>query len=109
MAVTLTEPAARRVQQFIRQNDGSIGLRVAVKVAGCSGYSYIVDLAKEGAVEKHMVFEDRGVKIYVEHDSLPYLDGLEVDYKHEGPNSGFAFNNPNVTSTCGCGTSFNVQ
>jgi iron-sulfur cluster assembly protein len=63
-----------------------------------------VDVADAG----DYVFESNGVKIVVDPKSMPYLDGMELDYAREGLNEGFKFNNPNVKDQCGCGESFNV-
>ncbi|GAB4344632.1 MAG: iron-sulfur cluster assembly protein IscA [Gammaproteobacteria bacterium] len=107
MAVTLTDAAAERVRSFLVNQPGKAGLRVGVKPAGCSGLSYIMDFADE-AGEDDTVFEDHGIKVIVDSDSLPYIDGMVLDFSKEGLNEGFTFNNPNVKSTCGCGTSFSV-
>ncbi len=107
MAVTMTESAAERVRSFLIDQKEKVGVRVGVKPAGCSGLSYIMDFA-DAVGEEDEVFEINGVKLIVDKESLPFLDGMELDFTKEGINEGFKFNNPNVKSTCGCGTSFNV-
>lgn len=107
MALTLTESAAERVRHFIESRAETVGVRVGVKPSGCSGLSYIMDFAKEIG-EDDVVFESQGVKLLVDKESLPFVEGMELDYTKEGLNEGFKFNNPNVKSTCGCGTSFSV-
>jgi iron-sulfur cluster assembly protein len=80
---------------------------LGVKTVGCSGLAYKVDYAD--AVEPtDLKFESHGVTLVVDPQSLPALDGLEVDYAREGVNAAFKFNNPNVKASCGCGESFSV-
>lgn len=107
MSITLTEAAAERVQSFIRKQGGA-ALRVAVKKTGCSGWAYVVSLAEQVDPQDH-VFDDAGVKVVVDPDSLPYLDGSNIDFRAEGINHTFHFENPNATDECGCGESFTIQ
>ena len=74
---------------------------------GCSGYSYVINYA-EDITDADIVFEDKGVKVVVDADALPLIDGTEVDFVKSGLNEAFSFRNPNVTGECGCGESFNV-
>ena len=107
MAITLTEPAAKRVRHFINQ-DGGVGLRLGVKKTGCSGWAYTVELAR--AIESDdVVFEHGDVKVVVAHDSLAFLDGSTIDFVAEGLGSTFKFENPNATDECGCGESFTIN
>lgn len=107
MAITLTEAAATHVQKFLENRKKGMGIRLGVRTSGCSGMAYLLEFADEKDVDD-LVFEDRGVKVIVDPKSLLYLDGTELDYKKEGLNEGFQFNNPNVTESCGCGESFTV-
>lgn len=107
MALTLTTSAAERVRGYLDARKETVGVRVGVKPSGCSGLSYIMDFAKEIGADD-VVFEAQGVTLLVDKESLPFLEGMELDYTKEGLNEGFKFNNPNVKSTCGCGTSFSV-
>jgi iron-sulfur cluster assembly protein len=107
MGITLTEAAADRVNTFLANRGKGVGLRLGVKTNGCSGLAYILEFADEIEPEDK-VFEDRGVKVIIDPKSLLYLDGTELDYKKEGLNEGFEFNNPNVKDMCGCGESFTV-
>ncbi|MFO1393575.1 MAG: iron-sulfur cluster assembly protein IscA [Steroidobacteraceae bacterium] len=107
MAVTLTPAAADRVRNFLASRGRGIGLRVGVKKTGCSGYAYVVNYADEVAAGD-VVFEDAGVKVVVDAESLRYVDGTEVDFVRHGLNEAFRFRNPNVRGECGCGESFNV-
>jgi iron-sulfur cluster assembly protein len=84
-----------------------IGLRLGVTKTGCSGYSYVINYA-EDITDADVVFEDKGVKVIVNADALPLIDGTEVDFVKSGLNEAFSFRNPNVTGECGCGESFNV-
>lgn len=105
MSITLTEPAANRVKEFLRDRAGSVGLRLGVRTTGCSGMAYIVDLTEQ--IEEHdHVYETNGVKVVVDPKSLPYVDGTCIDFTREGFNEGFKYLNPNVKSQCGCGESF---
>jgi iron-sulfur cluster assembly protein len=107
MPVSLTASAAERVHSFLAKRGSGVGLRLAVKKTGCSGYAYVVNYADEvGASD--VVFEDRGVKVIVDADSLRYVDGTEIDFVRQGLNEAFKFRNPNVRGECGCGESFNV-
>lgn len=109
-AVILTEIAAREVKTIIEQQGldaDKVRLRVGVKGGGCSGFSYLLDLT-ETQKETDEVFEQHGVKIIIDPKSLLYLGGVTVDFKDEIMGRGFVFNNPNATSSCGCGSSFSV-
>lgn len=107
MSISLTERAAKQVQKQIEKRGKGVGLRVAVKKSGCSGFAYVLDYADE-LDDGDSVFEGHGVKLVVNQQDLPYLKGIEVDYCREGINEAFRFNNPNVKDTCGCGESFSV-
>ncbi len=107
MAITLTEPAAERVRNFLANRGKGAGLRLGVRTSGCSGMAYVLEFADDIG-EDDQVFESNGVKVIVDSKSLVYLDGTEVDFAKEGLNEGFKFNNPNVKDACGCGESFNV-
>jgi len=107
MAISLTEPAAERVRTHLEARGSGIGLRVGIKKTGCNGYAYVINYADE-VNEADVIFEDRGVKIVVDEDSLALIDGTEVDFIKEGLNEAFRFRNPNVTGECGCGESFSV-
>ena len=107
MAITLTESAAERVKQFLGSRGKGAGLRLGVRTSGCSGMAYVLEFADEVEADDQ-VFESHGVKVFVDPKSLVYLDGTELDFTKEGLNEGFAFHNPNVKDTCGCGESFNI-
>jgi iron-sulfur cluster assembly protein len=109
MAITLTELAAKQIKDIIQQQnlpEGQTKLRVGVKGGGCSGFSYMLDLTEEVAAETDEELESNGVPILIDSKSLLYLEGTEIDFKDDVMQSGFVFKNPNATSTCGCGSSF---
>lgn len=108
MAVTLAPAALQRVQGYLADAPGAIGLRFGVKRTGCSGWGYVVDLARD-AREGDVVFEQQGVSIRVDADSLPLVDGTEIDFLKQGLNEQFVFRNPNVAGECGCGESFTTD
>ncbi len=107
MAITLTETAAKHVLGFLAKRGKGIGLRLGVRTSGCSGMAYKLEFADIAGTDD-VKFESGGVTVLVDPQSLPYLDGMELDYTREGLNEGFKFNNPNVKDQCGCGESFNV-
>jgi iron-sulfur cluster assembly protein len=107
MSVSLTPAAAERVQSFLARRGHGVGLRLGVKKTGCSGFAYVVSYADDvGSAD--VVFEDRGVKVIVDAESLRYVDGTEIDFTRHGLNEAFKFRNPNVRGECGCGESFSV-
>jgi iron-sulfur cluster assembly protein len=107
MAITLTEAAANHVTRYINKRGKGVGVRLGVKVTGCSGLAYKLEYADEQAPED-VIFEGHGVKVLVDPKSLPYLDGTELDFVREGLNEGFKFSNPREKDRCGCGESFRV-
>jgi iron-sulfur cluster assembly protein len=107
MPITLTESAAKHVATFLGKRGKGVGLRLGVRTSGCSGLAYKLEYADELRPED-VRFESHGVTVVVDPKSLPYLDGMELDYAREGLNEGFRFNNPNVKDACGCGESFTV-
>lgn len=107
MAITLTEAAAGRIRQLLDRRGKGLGLRLGVRKSGCSGFAYDLDYADEIA-ESDTVFEEFGVKVVVNRESLGALDGTVVDYARDGLNENFRFRNPNIKDECGCGESFSV-
>lgn len=107
MAISLTEPAAERVSNYLEAWGSGVGLRIGVKKTGCNGFAYVVNYADKVNDDDH-VFVDRGVTVVVDGQSLELIDGTEVDFIKEGLNEAFRFRNPNVSGECGCGESFNI-
>lgn len=107
MVITLTQSAAKHVQDNLRKRGKGVGLRLGVRTSGCSGMAYVLEYADQIEPEDN-VFEALGVKVIINPKSLVYLNGTELDYVRQGLNEGFVFNNPNVKDECGCGESFNI-
>lgn len=109
MAVNLTENAVRHVKNMLEKRGGGIGLRIATRKSGCTGYAYEVDYA-DTVNDDDQVFESNDMKVLVKNEHLPFLDGMTIDYvKHNMLNEGFDFINPNVKDECGCGESVSFK
>ena len=106
--VTLTESAATKVKELMAEEPAGEAtvLRVAVQGGGCSGFEYALGF-DSGAQEGDHQTDAFGVPVVVDPLSAPYLQGTEIDFL-DGLQGGFAINNPNVSSACGCGHSFQV-
>ena len=106
--VTLTDIAADKVRGFLssQEAEGDVGLRVGVRGGGCSGFQYA--LALDERKDEDHVFEYEGIRVIVDPASLRYVDGSQVDFTESMMGSGFEVNNPNVTASCGCGSSFRI-
>ena len=107
--LSLTPVAAEKVKEIMSAEKDipkDYGLRLRVVGGGCSGFAY--DLYFDGMQPTDRTFESHGVKLFVDPMSLQYLAGTQVDYVEGLQGAGFKFGNPNVKSTCGCGSSFNV-
>jgi iron-sulfur cluster assembly accessory protein len=106
--VILTPAAISKVKEIIAQQDPMpAGLRLGVVGGGCSGFSYSMNFENSaGMMDKVLNFDE--LKVFVDATSLMYLQGCVVDYIETLEAAGFKFENPNVKSTCGCGSSFSV-
>ncbi len=106
--ISLTPNAIAKVKGIMaQQNPAPAGLRVGVVGGGCSGFSYSLQFdTSAGMMDK--VFDMDGLKVFVDATSIVFLNGCRVDYVETLEGAGFKFENPNVKSTCGCGSSFNV-
>ncbi|MGH9651477.1 MAG: HesB/IscA family protein [Terriglobales bacterium] len=106
--IHLTDSAIGKVKDIMaQQSPAPSGLRLGVVGGGCSGFSYSMQFENSpGMMDK--VYDFNGLKVYVDATSLMYLTGCQVDYLETLEGAGFKFENPNVKSTCGCGSSFNV-
>lgn len=110
MAIELTETAAREIKTIIQQQELSpekVRLRVGVKGGGCSGFSYLLDLTEQER-DNDETFDQFGIKVVCDPKSYLYLNGTKIDFKDEIMGRGFVFQNPNATSSCGCGSSFSA-
>jgi iron-sulfur cluster assembly accessory protein len=107
--VTLTESAATKVKELMAEESAGEAtvLRIAVQGGGCSGFEYALGF-DSGAQEGDHEIDAFGVPVVVDPFSAPYLQGTEIDFL-DGLQGGFAINNPNVSSACGCGHSFQVE
>jgi iron-sulfur cluster insertion protein len=106
--INVTEAAASKIKDLLaEENKTDSGLRVFVQGGGCSGFQYGLMIEESGGVGDQ-TFEANGIKLYVDPVSLSYLKGAEVDFVDTITGGGFTIKNPNATSTCGCGSSFNV-
>ena len=108
VALNITEAAAGEIKKFMASEEGlpeSAGLRVRVVPGGCSGFQYSLNIEEDSRTGDH-VFDQSGVRLFVDMFSAQYLNGIEIDYVSNMMGSGFAFNNPNATGSCGCGSSF---
>jgi iron-sulfur cluster assembly protein len=107
--ITITPEAASKVQELAARDErADLGLRLFVTSGGCSGFSYGMTLDDEVNADDD-VSEYGGVKILVDSDSLPYVNGAEVHYVESMMGAGFVVNNPNATGGCGCGQSFRTD
>lgn len=107
MTITITHVANERMRHFLASTPGAAGVRFGVKRTGCSGFSYVVDLADALDDGDQMVDVD-GVPLIVNDKSLALVDGTVIDFQRQGLNASFVFHNPNATGECGCGESFTV-
>jgi iron-sulfur cluster assembly protein len=105
--ISLTDLAARKIQQTLSRRGHGQGVRVGVKTTGCSGLAYVLEYV-DTPLPEDQCFDCSGCKIFVDPKSSVYLQGMTVDYARQGLNEGFQFNNPNERDRCGCGESFRV-
>ena len=109
MAIMLTKKAEDKVKEILsEQPETYAGLRIQVVGGGCSGFQYRMGFDKNFNDQSDQIFEFDGLKVFVDKQSLLYINGAEVDYIEGLHGAGFKFNNPNVTGSCGCGNSFSV-
>jgi len=106
MILTITEAANFRIKEMLKEEEGEgLFLRVGVNGGGCSGLTYGMGF-DDKLLEGDTSIEDNGLKVVVDKDSAPLLDGVTIDYKQNMMGGGFTIDNPNAISTCGCGHSF---
>lgn len=106
--ITITDAAAARIQSLLeKRGKPSAGIRLGTKTYGCSGLAYDIDYVDDPDPADEVV-EDKGVKLFIDRESLPYVSGSEMDFVEDKFTTGFTFTNPNETGRCGCGESFTV-
>ena len=106
--INVSPNAAAKINELLsEEGKAGSGLRVFVQGGGCSGFQYGL-MIEEGGGDADQVFESNGVRLFVDPVSIAYLKGAEVDFVDTVTGGGFTIKNPNATSTCGCGSSFNV-
>src|ERR1700727_3992476 len=107
--ITLTDKGAEKVREFLASQSAvsdPAGLRVGVRGGGCSGFQYA--LAFDEQRDGDAVFEDKGIRLLVDHPSLPYVRGSVIDFVDGLQGAGFKVEHPNVVAACGCASSFRV-
>ena len=110
VTLNLTPAAQAKVREFIASEQmpaETVGLRIGVLPGGCSGFKYEMSI-DEAPASDDMVLDMGGVRVFVDPFSAQHLNGVKIDYVSTMQSSGFAFENPNATGGCGCGTSFSV-
>jgi iron-sulfur cluster assembly protein len=107
--ILLTELAADKVKTQLERRGKGLGIRISVKTTGCSGMAYVLEYVDTAPITRdQFVYEHFGVKVWTDGRSLPYVNGVTMDWQKKGLNEGFEFINPNERDRCGCGESFRV-
>jgi iron-sulfur cluster assembly protein len=107
--ILLTELAAEKVKTQLERRGKGLGIRISVKTTGCSGMAYVLEYVDTAPITRdQFVYEHFGVKVWTDGRSLPYVNGVTMDWQKKGLNEGFEFINPNERDRCGCGESFRV-
>lgn len=106
-AITLTAAAIAHVKSFAKRHASEPAMRIGVRTSSCSAFAYTFEL-DDASTAADLVMEQDGVRVIVDPKSHAFLAGTEIDYRREGVQEGFHFENPNVKGTCGCGESFTV-
>jgi iron-sulfur cluster assembly accessory protein len=105
--LTLSERAARRIREIMKKEAEGSTLRISVSGGGCSGFQYTFEVVRDVAPDD-LVIERDGARVAIDEVSLPFLQGARLDFVDDLIGQSFRFENPNATSSCGCGTSFSV-
>jgi iron-sulfur cluster insertion protein len=106
--ITITPAAAKKIKTIIDAEDPSLKLRVFVEGGGCTGFKYGFSMEEQPPAEDDFTFEKDGVGVVIDSVSMQYMTEAEIDYTESMMGSNFTIRNPNVTATCGCGSSFAV-
>lgn len=105
--ITMSELASRKTLNSLQKRGKGLGIKVGVRTTGCSGLAYVLEYV-DTPLETDTIYESNGVKIFVDPKHIPYIDGMEIDWKRNGLNEGFDFINSLEKNRCGCGESFNI-
>ncbi len=105
--VTISERAARRIGEILKNEGNDAKLRISVEGGGCSGFQYKFNIERADAEDDLVIARDAAV-VLVDPSSVPFLAGSEVDFVDDLIGASFRVNNPNATASCGCGTSFSI-
>lgn len=105
--ISLTDSAAKKIQQTLARRGTGVGIRVGVKTTGCSGLAYVLEYVDKPQ-DEDQIFDCSGCQLFVDPKSCVYLNGMTIDYVRQGLNEGFQFQNPNERDRCGCGESFRI-
>lgn len=106
--LTISNSAAKKIKSIIDEEDSSLKLRIFVHGGGCSGFQYGFTLEELPPQEDDLTFEKDGIQVIVDSMSMQYMNEAEIDYEETLMGAEFKIKNPNVTATCGCGSSFTV-
>ena len=107
--VRATDKAIQHILKQMQTDPEALGFRLEVKRTGCSGWMYVVDFAHSQRDDDHLFPVHEDLTIYIDHKSLDFVRGTEIDFISEGLTRQLVFNNPNVTAECGCGESFTID
>ena len=106
--INISDSAVKKIKTIIAEEDPSLKLRVFVQGGGCSGFQYGFSLEELPPADDDFTFEKDGVGVIIDSISMQYMSEAEIDYKEDMMSASFTIKNPNVTATCGCGSSFTI-
>ncbi|MCG8671139.1 MAG: iron-sulfur cluster assembly accessory protein [Pseudomonadales bacterium] len=107
--ISVTESAAKHLTGKLSEKPDAKGVRISVKPSGCSGFMYVLDYVETPESKDTLINVNDALTLFVDTESLPVINGTEIDYVKQGLNASIQFKNPNVTGECGCGESFTVN
>ena len=107
--ITVSSKAKNKIKELLdNRSENFVGLRIGVSTSGCGGYAYQLEWATDLEVNDKIIKVDKDISLLYNNKWHYVFDGVELDYKKEGLNEGFDFNNPNEKARCGCGESFSI-
>lgn len=107
--IGITESAIKHLTEKLSEKPAAKGVRISVKPSGCSGYMYVLDYVENPEASDTLIEVNEALSLFVDTESLPIINGTQIDYVKQGLNASIQFKNPNVTGECGCGESFTVN